>query len=670
MRNIIKGISTVNPVDVERDYFLFTVDYAIEHGFDHYQLIGPIHDGIKGNIDGMTYSRKYAQFNNEKNAEYVDMCLEVVNEGLEKLHAAGVKTYMWHHELELPYGFNAAFPEALNSYGDIEVTHPVVKDYLENKICDFFAAYPKMDGIILTLHETKVPLLKLKNQKLDPIGRVKYVTEILYKTCKALGKELIVRPFASIEEDYEMMTKAYEEISHDLIIMDKWTQFDWSLCLPSNKFYAKIKNNPLFVETDIFGEFFGKGRLPLMLKDHITSKFAYCEKFSPIGYVSRIDRAGRDPFGEVNELNLHIMHATLNGDDVDARIDKFFADKYGEAGKDVRAVMENTEDILKKVIYLKGYYYSQLSLFPKLDHSKNHFYFEMMKDEFTLASGEWFIPIGWDRGSLDSVMEEKASAAKEAADALEKLEALENSLSADDYKELYTKFKNLELVSKIWEKLTHLFYNYAKFFEKRDDKYEVGFFECVSALEALNYAGKVALGDDFYCISGDSLAGGGRYELIDMFLRDVLESFEAEKAAFEKLEAEDLCDYVIAGGASEGHALKKEVNFSHTTVTDGELCRIPGSAMKGWSTVNAHGWFSYEVKVRKNAENTILIDIGSPTDTLDAKITIGENSEELHLDGARHALTYTYKAGDEDTVRVRFDRISANAPQIYTVKVK
>ena len=670
MRSIIKGVSAVNPVDVERDYFLYTVDYTINHGFDHYQLIGPIHDGVKGNIDGMTYSRKYAQFNGEKNSEYVDMCLSVVNEGLEKLSAAGVKTYMWHHELELPYGFNAAFPEALNSYGDIEVTHPIVKDYLENKIEDFFAAYPKMDGIILTLHETKVPLLKLKNQKLDPIGRVKYVTEILYNTCKSLGKELIVRPFASIEEDYEMMTKAYEEISHNLIVMDKWTQFDWSLCLPSNKFFAKIKNNPLFVETDIFGEFFGKGRLPLMLKDHIVSKFAYCEKFSPVGYVSRIDRSGRDPFGEVNEVNLHIMHATLNGDDVDSKIDAFFESKYGEAGKDVRAVMENTEDILKKVIYLKGYYYSQLSLFPNLNHCKNHFYFEMMKDEYTLASGEWFIPIGWERGSLDSVMEEKALAVKEADEALEKLVALEGRIPDDEYKNLYTKFKNLELVTKIWEKLTHLFYNYAKFFEKGDAKYEVALYESISALEALNYAGKVALGDDFYCISGDSLVGSGRIEMIDVFLREVMESFEAEKAVAEKLAEENLYDHVIAGGASEGHALKKEVNFSDTGIDDGEPYRVPGSMRKGWSTVNAHGWISYEMKVRPNAENTIIIDIGSPADTLDAKITVGDTSEELHKDGARHTLTYTYKAGDETGVRVRFDRISANAPKIYTVKVK
>ena len=60
-RKMMKGISTLNPVDVEREYYLYTVDYAIKHGFDHYQLIGPIHDGVRGNIDGMTFSKKYAR---------------------------------------------------------------------------------------------------------------------------------------------------------------------------------------------------------------------------------------------------------------------------------------------------------------------------------------------------------------------------------------------------------------------------------------------------------------------------------------------------------------------------------------------------------------------------------------------------------------------------------
>ena len=104
------------------------------------------------------------------------------------------------------------------------------------------------------------------------------------------GKELIVRPFASIAEDYEMMAKAYEEISKDLVVMDKWTQFDWSLCLPHNKFFEKIKNNPLIVETDIFGEYFGKGNLPMYLYDHIKEKYEYCPKYNPIGYCSILNK--------------------------------------------------------------------------------------------------------------------------------------------------------------------------------------------------------------------------------------------------------------------------------------------------------------------------------------------------------------------------------------------
>ena len=672
MRKIIKGISAVNPVDVERDYLLYTVDYAVSHGFDHYQLIGPIHDGVKGNIDGMTFSKKYARFNGEKNAEYVNYCLECVNEALEILSRGGVKTYMWHHELDLPFAWGEAYPESLNEYGDVEVTHPLVKDYLENKIRDFFDSYPKMDGIILTLHETKVPLLKLKNQKLDPTARVKYVTEILYNTCRSLGKELIVRPFASIEEDYEMMTKAYEEISRDLVIMDKWTQFDWSLCLPSNKFYAKIKNNPLFVETDIFGEFFGKGRLPLMLKDHITEKFAYCEKFSPIGYVSRIDRSGRDPFGEVNEVNLHIMHAVLSGDDVDERIDAFFKEKYGDCYREVREVMENTESILKRIIYLKGYYYSQLSLFPTVNHSKNHFYFEMMRDDCAIRSNEWFIPIGWERGTLQSVMEEKRSAVKDAVAAYEKLLLLEGKMPEDEYKNLYTKFKNLELVSKIWLTLTEVYYNYAKFFEYGDASYESAFRAGVKALSDYHESGKAALGDDFYGVSGESLAGAGRAEQIPIFVKDVIESFEAEKRVYESLASEGNFDLVIAGGASEGHKLMKEVNFSDTVVADGEIYRVPGNARGAkWSTIKAHGWFSYELKVRKGETNAIEVELGSYTDTLEVRITLGDKVVDVREKCAgRRTVKLEYFAENCDMVRIKFDKISANTPKIYTVKVK
>ncbi len=672
MRKIIKGISTLNPVDVEKEYLDFTVDYAIEHGFDHYQLIGPIHDGVRGNIDGMTFFKKYGMFNSEKDAEYVKYCMEVVNPALEKLSNAGIKSYMWHHELDLAFGFNDAFPEALNEYGDIEVTHPLVRDYLENKIRDFFDAYPKMDGIILTLHETKVPLLKLKNQKLDKISRVKYVTEILYLTCKELGKELIVRPFASVAEDYEMMTHAYEEISSDLIIMDKWTQFDWSLCLPHNKFFEKIKKNPLFVEADIFGEFFGKGRLPLMLKRHITEKFDYCESHSPIGYVARIDRSGRDPFGEANEVNLIIMHAVLSGDDVDKRIDAFFEEKYGAAGSEIRALMDPTEDILRKIIYLKGYYYSQLSLFPKLNHCKNHFYFEMMRENYSIVSGEWFIPPCWDRGTLSSVMEEKESAVRESEALLARLMEIKDRVPTEAYGDLYKKFKNLHLAAVIWKTMTDVFYAYAKYFELGDERHEKELYACLDKLTEMNKAGIDEFGDDFYCVSGDSLAGVGRIEQITEFVRDTKESFEIEKRTNKALAQEGLHDYVIAGGGSESHGLKKEVNFSDTLVINGELCRIPGSSRgAGWALIKAHGWFSYEIAVKPNTENKITVRLGSLGENIDIKISLGDQVTDIH-EKYTEIIDYpiVYRANDETKVRIRFDKTSTYPPAIFSVKVQ
>ena len=68
----IKGISVLNPVRVDREIYLNSIDHAIKHGYNHIQLIGPIHDPIRGNVDGMIFYKKYAQFNGYKDVDYVN----------------------------------------------------------------------------------------------------------------------------------------------------------------------------------------------------------------------------------------------------------------------------------------------------------------------------------------------------------------------------------------------------------------------------------------------------------------------------------------------------------------------------------------------------------------------------------------------------------------------
>lgn len=673
----IKGISVCNPVDVDREYLLFTVEYAHKKGFNHLQVIGPIHDGVRGNIDGMTPWRKYGQFNDTRDQAYMAYCLDAVNAACEKAAAYGIKMYQWHHELEFPTGFKEVYPEIVNSFGDIEVTHPLVKDFLEHKILDFFTAYPGMDGIILTLHETKIPLLKLKDQKLGKVERVKYVTQILYDTCMSLGKELIVRPFASIEEDYAMMAKAYEEISTELMIMDKWTQFDWSLTLPHNAFYKKIRRNPLFVEADIFGEFFGKGHLPLMLKNHITEKFRYCEQFKPKGYVARIDRTGQIPFGDVNEVNNEILWACLRQKDVDKVIDGFFAEKYPDAAKEVRGLMEFTEEILKKTIYVKGYYFSELSFFPGLNHCKNHFYFDVMRQQYRIASDEWYIPGNWNRGNLADVLEEKDSAAAEAARLYERLMLLEDRIEAAAFHKLWRKFANLKLVTQVWKQLVLLFMDYAGYFTTGEEAYAEAFEADGEQLLALDRQGRDLLGDAFYCLQGnrefETGNRGSAFSRVETFVKEIRESFLLERTADQMLrEEEGITDYIICGGAMEGHMLQKEVNFSDTLVREGMLCRIPGNRRgMQWSSINAHGWFSYEVRVKPRQENRIKILLGSVDNQLDVKITIGQKEyilREAVEDKKELEFIYGAETGDR-TVRIRFDKISGHTPCVYTVKV-
>ncbi len=670
-KDYIKGISIINPDEVEEKYYEYCIDYAIDNNYNHIQITGPIHDAVKGNIDGMILNKKYSRFNDEKDVDYIRLCMEVINKGLERSSAYGIKTFMWHHELVLPTELGREYPEILNENGDIELTHPIIKDYLENKIKDFFETYPKMDGIVLTLHETKIPLLKLKNQKLGEIERVKYVTKILYDACSGCGKEMIVRPFASLEKDQDMMLKAYGEISKDLIVMDKWTKFDWSLALPDNDFFVKITKNPFVVEGDVFGEYFGKGRLPIMFSEHIKHKFEHCNQFDNSGFVLRIDRNYQNPFHSVNEVNLVTTSAILNNLDVEAEVDNFFAQRYGQCGATVRRIMEKTEANQKKIFYINGYYFTQGSYFPEVNHAKNHFFFEIMKENYCIASNEWFIPVGWQRISIESILAEKREAENEAGALLKEVEALEGRVDESAYLDLWVKFKNLDYVAKIWNLLVQCLYNYVKYFETNKAEHEIKLYQAADAIDEIHKEGRELLGEKFYNYYGARGFTNSIPEFGGDFVKCLKANFQAEKKSYNILKRENNVDYIICGSAFEGHKLQKEVNFSDTLLVDNKQCRIPGN--KGaakWSAINGHGWFSYELQVKKEENNTIIFTFGSATQELAVTVTVGDKVYTIKekINGLQeYSFAYLAKG---NTVRVRIDRIDANTPYLYTIRLK
>ena len=162
-------------------------------------------------------------------------------------------------------------------------------------------------------------------------------------------------------------------------------------------------------------------------------------------------------------------------------------------------------------------------------------------------------------------------------------------------------------------------------------------------------------------------------DLIPKFVETLSKSFEYEEKTNAILSSENLTDYIICGGANEGHRLKKEVNFSDTLIINDELLRIPGNSRGAmWSTVNTHGWFSYEVAVKPYSEQTICLTVGSLGDILKLKVTVDgiEHIFDEEICGKKEiVIPFAEKEGKE-SVRIRIDRTAKETPYIYLITVK
>ena len=137
------------------------------------------------------------------------------------------------------------------------------------------------------------------------------------------------------------------------------------------------------------------------------------------------------------------------------------------------------------------------------------------------------------------------------------------------------------------------------------------------------------------------------------------------------INGEIITDFIVCGGGREGYKLRKEVNFSDTYVFKDGVFRIPGTNRgKAWSTVNAHGWFSYEIKVKPNVENIIEIIAKGSDGQLDMSVDIdGKKTifQEKAEDKIKVQIPYYARSR---AIRIRIDRISAYTPFVYEILVR
>ena len=66
-----------------------------------------------------------------------------------------------------------------------------------------------------------------------------------------------------------------------------------------------------------------------------------------------------------------------------------------------------------------------------------------------------------------------------------------------------------------------------------------------------------------------------------------------------------------------------------------------------------------------------MINFGSSTETLNVIVTIGDQVNRINekLIGEKE-YAFTYTDNGDGAVRIRIDRVDANTPIVYTIKVK
>lgn len=343
--------------------------------------------------------------------------------------------------------------------------------------------------------------------------------------------------------------------------------------------------------------------------------------------------------------------------------------------------MEDTEDIQVMAFHVGGFDFTELSSFPRLNSVKNCYNIQMMRDDYVIESNEWFIPKNFKRPPLDEIVATKKRAIALAEEKLEALEALRDKLTEEQYDGLYMRFKNLLYVSKLWERLIASIIGYSKYFEYGEEKYKTMFLEALEDLTAINEDGKATLGVTRYYptalgtrrTSNPKDIDVAKIDKVAQYVKDAKASFEYEAALEADLKSEGLVDFIIPGSGNEGHKLFKEVNFSDTFILDDGVCRIAGTYRgKAFSTVNAHGWFRYEIAVKPNSENEILITAKGSEPSIDFSADIAGEKTVIReaADGKREiSIKFTEKEG-RDRVQLRLDRISASTPFFYLIKVK
>lgn len=489
---------------------------------------------------------------------------DALRRALAPVAESGRQVSLWTHELWAPDRILDFYPELRTRRGDIDLSHPLMTEFVLDKYERLFKTIPELGALTLTLTETAFPVMHRFDNEWTPEQCVAWLVGTLDEVCAAHGRALIVRPFSAIRADYEAVRRALLRLPASIEIMLKTDPFDWDPFLPFNPAMHTYPPERLTAEFDLAGEYFGRGALPVIFPDYIRERMDAVRRLGIPRAVGRVDRCGVSALDREGRLNVDLFCAAARSGRGNAAAKRSWLVQrcrgYYPGAVDASTLVTALEtgfEAVKKLFYTDGHLLFHRT-FGDLRLAQTNVLFETLRPEQPLdhCADEWHILS--DRVS-PSV--EQARAEKDEAIALAEKARRLVAAAAPGHELLREHAENLVLFARLYRAAVEAIQEYVLTVRHGD----AGSFAASCArLDESVQALREARGMRWNSGLARTAAG---------FARDLRRAHELEQEFYRALpgltdaERARLLDAVPAGYPGEGHRLRKFTHGSTATMT-------------------------------------------------------------------------------------------------------
>jgi len=268
----------------------------------------------------------------------------------QRAHKEGIEVFIWTHELD-------DIPGELMVQGRVDLRSGDVWDFLIKRYEKVFGVVPEVDGLVLTIQETQVPICddsKVISNDPKP-RRMAQLINAMHDICARHGKKLIFRVFYYTSDEIDAICKALADVPDDVVAMAKCQLVDWAPHLPHEPLVMALADSgrAVIIEYDLGNEYHGQHEFPYVFPSYLQYRMNHFANLGVHGSVARIERYSGTGLGTINEVDFHVFSGLLQNP-ADSATDIALAaltDRFGQWAIPVSVILEAATDVINRTVH-------------------------------------------------------------------------------------------------------------------------------------------------------------------------------------------------------------------------------------------------------------------------------------------------------------------------------